>query len=82
MVSGQERVGRQMMGRKAMEGDWLTLDHADRLKFRSRLAVTGAIVIGQDDGLSSTAHIATMQMRYKASWLTTTGQVDYWGRAR
>ena len=52
-----------MMGRKAMEGDWLILDNAGRLKFQSRLVVTGAIVIGRDDGLSSTSHIATIQMR-------------------
>ena len=57
-------------------GDWLTLDHADRLKFQSRLVVTGAIVIGRDDGLSSTSHPVTIQMRFLASWRTTTGRVD------
>ena len=53
-----------MMGRKAVEGGWLIIDHADRLKFQSHLVVTGAIVIGRDDGLSSTSHIATMQMQF------------------
>ena len=61
---GRNAVGRQMMGRKAVEGGWLTLDHADRLKFPSRLVVTGAIVIGRDDGLSSTSHPVTIQMRF------------------
>ena len=64
MVSGQERCGLQMMGRKAVEGGWLTLDHADRLMFWSRLVVTGAIVIGRDDGLSCTSHPVTIQMRF------------------
>ena len=50
---------KQMMW-NAVEGDWLILDHAGRLKFQSRLVVTGAIVIGRDDGLSSTSHIATI----------------------
>ena len=63
MVSGQERCGLQMIGRKAVEGDRLILDYADWLKFRSRLVVTGAIVIGLDDGLSSTSQVATIQMR-------------------
>ena len=49
---------------KAVEGGWLTLDHADRLKFRSRLVVTGAIVIGRDDGLFSTSLPVTIQMRF------------------
>ena len=56
-------MGRQMMGIKAVEGDWLILDHADRLKFQSRLVVTGAIVIGRDDGLSSTS----LQSLFKCS---------------
>ena len=43
------------MMRKAVEGGWLIIDHADRLKFQSRLVVTGAIVIGQDDDLFSTS---------------------------
>ena len=42
---------KQMMW-KAVEGDGLILDHAGRLKFWSRLVVTGAIVIGRDDGIS------------------------------
>ena len=67
MVSGQERCGLQMIGRKAVEGGWLTLDHADRLKFWSRLVVTGAIVIGRDDGLSGTSHPVTIQMRFLAN---------------
>ena len=49
---GRNAVGRQMMSRKAVEGDWLILDHAVRLKFQARLVVSGAIVIGRDDGLS------------------------------
>ena len=61
---GRNAVGRQMMGRKIVEGGWLTLDHADRLKFQSRLVVTGAIVIGRDDGLSGTSHPVTIQMRF------------------
>ena len=52
------------MERQAAEGDWLILDHAGRLKFRSRLVVTGAILIGRDDGLSSTSHPVTIQMRF------------------
>ena len=36
---------KQMMGRKAVEGGWLTLDYVDWLKFQSCLVVTGAIVI-------------------------------------
>ena len=52
-----------MMGRKTVKGDWLILDHANRLKFQSRLVVTGAIVIGRDDGLSSTYLPVTIQMR-------------------
>ena len=72
---------KQMMC-KAVEGDWLILDRAGRLKFQSRLVATSAIVIGRDDGLSSTSHIATIQMRSKASWRTTTGRADYWGRAQ
>ena len=71
-------VDRQMMC-KAEEGDWLILDHADRFKFQSRLVATGAIVIGRDDGLSSTSHIATIQIRSKASWRTTTGRADCLG---
>ena len=59
---GRNAVGRQMMC-KAVEGGWLALDHADRLKFQSRLVVTGAIVIGWDDGLSSTSLPVTIQMR-------------------
>ena len=64
---GRNAVGRQMMW-KAVEGDWLILKHAGRLKFQSRLVVTGATIIGRDDGLSSTSHIATIQMRSTASW--------------
>ena len=78
---GRNAVGQQMMCRKAVEGDWLILDYADWLKFQSRLALTGAIVIGLDDVLSNTSHIATIQMRSKASWRTMTGRADYWGRA-
>ena len=59
MVSAQERCG-PANDVSAVEGDWLILDHAGRLKFQSRLVVTGAIVIGRDDGLSSTSHIATI----------------------
>ena len=70
-------AGKQMMGRNAAEGGWLILDHAGRLKFQSRLVVvTGAIVIGRDNGLSSTSRIATIQMRFLASWRTTTGRAD------
>ena len=61
MVTGQERYGLQRMGGKAVEGDWLIIYHAGRLKFRSSLVVTGAIVIGRDDGLSNIS--ATIQMR-------------------
>ena len=50
--------------RKAVEGDWLILGHADRSKFQSRLVVTDAIVIGRVDGLSSTSHPVTIQMRF------------------
>ena len=78
---GRNVVGRQMMCRKAMEGSWLTLDHADRLKFQSRLARTCAIVIGRYDGLSSTSHSVTIQMRFLASWGKTTGWPEFWGRA-
>ena len=53
-----------MISKKAVEGGWLILDHAGRLKFQSRLVVTGAIVIGRDDGLSSTFHPITIQMRF------------------
>ena len=81
MVSGQERCGPEN-DVSVVEGGWLTLDHAGRLKFQSRLVATGAIVIGRDDGLSSTSHIDTIQMRSKASWRTTTGRTDYWGRAQ
>ena len=80
MVSGQERCG-PANDVSAVKGDWLLMDHAGRLKFQSRLVVTGAIVIGQDDGISSTSLIATIQMRSKTSWRTTTGRADYWGRA-
>ena len=75
-VSGQERCG-PANDVSAVEGNWLILDHAGRL-----MVATGAIVIGRDDGLSSTCHIATIQMRSKASWRMTTGRADYWGRAR
>ena len=44
----------EQMMLKAVEGDWLILEHAGRLRFRSRLVVTVAIVIDRDDGLSST----------------------------
>ena len=81
MVSGQERWGPKN-DVSAVEGDWLIMDHADRLKFQSRLVVTGAIVIGRDNDLSSNSQIATIQMRSKASWRTTMGGADYWGRAR
>ena len=47
-----------------MQGDWLILDHAGRLKFEPRLVATGAIVIGRDDGLSSTSVPVTIQMRF------------------
>ena len=73
-------MDRQIMC-KAVEGGWLILDHAGQLKFRSRLVVTGAIVIGRDDGLSSVSHPVSIQMRLLASWRTTTGRADYWGRA-
>ena len=63
MVSGQERCG-PANDVSAVKGDWLILDHAGRLKFQSRLVVTGAIVIGRDDGLSSTSHPVTIQMRF------------------
>ena len=49
---------------KAVDGGWLILDHMDRLKFRSRLVVTGAIVIGRDDDLSSASLPVTIQMRF------------------
>ena len=49
--------------RKAVEGDWLILGHADRSKFQSRLVVTDAIVIGRDDSLSGTSHPVTIQMQ-------------------
>ena len=65
---GRNAVGRKMMGRKAVEGGWLTLDHSGRLKFHSHLVATSAIVIGRDDGLSSTSHPVTIQMRFLASW--------------
>ena len=76
---GKNAVGCQMMCRKAVEGGWLILDHAGRLKFQSCLVVTGAIVIGRDDGLSSTSHPLTIQMRFLASWRTTTGRADCFG---
>ena len=79
MVSKQERCGLQMMDRKAVEGDWLIINYTDRLKFQPRLVVTGAIVIGRDDGLCSTSHPVTIQMRFLASWRTTTGRADYLG---
>ena len=63
MVSGQERYG-LANDVSAVEGDWLILDHAGRLKFQSRLVVTGAIVIGWDDDLSGTSHPVTIQMRF------------------
>ena len=66
----------------AVEGDWLILDHAGRLKFQSRLVATGAIVIGRDDGLPDTSLPVTIQMRSKASWWKTTGRANYWGRAQ
>ena len=75
------RWAKRMMW-KTVEGHWLILTHAGRLKFRSRLVVTGAIVIGRDDGLSSTSLPVTIQMRSQASWRTTTGRADYWGRAQ
>ena len=78
---GRNAVDRQMMSRKAVEGGWLILDHAGRLKFRSRLVVTGEIVIGRDDGLSGTSHAVTIQMRFLAYWRTTTGEPIVWGRA-
>ena len=53
-----------MICRKAVEGGWLILDHAGRLKFQSRLVVTGGIVIGRDNGLSGTSHPVTIQMRF------------------
>ena len=54
---------KQMMW-KAVEGDWLILDHAGRLKFQSSLVVTGAIVNGRDDGLFGTSHPVTIQLRF------------------
>lgn len=39
---------------RAVEGDWLILNHAGN--FQSRLVAASAIVIGPDDGLSSTSH--------------------------
>ena len=63
MVSGQERWGPKN-DVSAVEGDWLIMDHADRLKFQSRLVVTGAIVIGRDNGLSGTSHKATIETRF------------------
>ena len=71
---------KQIISKKDVEGGCLILDHADRLKFQSRLVVAGAIVIGRDDGLSSTSHPITIQMRFLASWRMTTGRADYWGR--
>ena len=79
MVSGQKRCGLQMMGRKAVEGDWLILNHTDRLKFQPRLALTGAIVIDRNDDLSGTSQIATIQMRSYGAWRTITGRVDCLG---
>ena len=76
VVSGQERCG-PANDVSAVEGDWLILHHAGRLKFRSRLVVTGAIAIGRDDGLSGTSHPVTIQMQFLASWRTTTGRADY-----
>ena len=65
-------LGRNAVGQandvSAVEGDWLILDHAGRLKFQSRLVATGAIVIGRDDGLPDTSLPVTIQMRSKASW--------------
>ena len=56
MVSGQKRCRPcKTCGIKVVEGDWLTLDHAGRLKFQSPLVVTGAIVIARDDDLSGTS---------------------------
>ena len=74
---GRNAVGRQMMCRKAVEGGWLIIDHADRLKFQSHLVATGAIVIGRDDGLSSTSHIATIQMRFLGFLANDKGGADY-----
>ena len=51
----------QRMRRKAVEGDWLILDHVDWSKLQSRPVMTGAIVIGRDDGLSSTSHSVAIQ---------------------
>ena len=73
---GRNAVGRQMTGRKAAEGGWLILDHAGRLIFQPRLVVTGAIVIGRDDGISGTSHPVTIKMRFLASWRTTTGPAN------
>ena len=67
-----------MMCKKAVEGDWLILDYADRFKIQPRLVMTGAIVIGRCDGFSRNSLPVTIQMRSKASWRTTTGRADYW----
>ena len=74
-------MGRQMIDRNAVKRGWLILDHAGRLKFRPRLMVTGAIVIGRDDGLwyLPSGHYSNVVLRVLGEGQR--GEPTIWGRA-
>ena len=73
-----------MMRRKAVEEGWLIQGLMDRLKFESRLEVTGgddAIVIGGDDGISSPPSRSLFKCCPRFLGEQQRGELVVWGRA-